>query len=70
MLSNKAGMSMLSRNMQSIKAKCDEFSLFVDRVNTTSAILLHDCWIGDDEIDSLPLLNLMDYNMVLAMHIT
>ena len=32
MLSNKAGMSILSGNIQSINAKFDEFSSFVDRV--------------------------------------
>ena len=56
MLSNKAGMSMLSRNIQCINAKYDEFSLFVDRVNITnhiSAILLQECWTDDDAIDSL-----------------
>ena len=67
MLSNKTGLSILSGNIQSINAKYDEFSSFVDRVNTTnpiSAILLQECWINDDVIDSLAMFNLKDYNMV------
>ena len=67
MLSNKAGMSILSGNIQSIKAKFHEFSSYVDRVNThnsISAILLQECWIDDNAIDSLALFNLKDYNMV------
>ena len=46
LLSSKAGMSILSGNIQSINAKFDEFSSFVDRVNThspISAILLQKC---------------------------
>ena len=67
LLSSKAGMSILSGNIQSINAKFDEFSSFVDRVNTLnpiSAILLQECWIDDNAIDSLALFNLKDYNMV------
>ena len=64
---SKAGMSILSGNIQSINAKFDEFSSFIDRVNThnpISAILLQECWIDDNAIDSLALFNLKDYNMV------
>ena len=60
-------MSILSANIQSINAKFDEFSSFVDRVNThnpISAILLQECWIDDNAIDSLALFNLKEYNMV------
>ena len=67
LLSSKAGMSILSGNIQSINAKFDEFSSFVDRVNThnpVSAILLQECWIDDSAIDSLAMFNLKDYNMV------
>ena len=67
LLSSKAGMSILSGNIQSINAKFDEFSSFVDRVNThnpVSAILLQECWINDSAIDSLAMFNLKDYNMV------
>ena len=67
LLSSKAGMSILSGNIQSINAKFDEFSSFVDRVNThnpISAILLQECWIDDSAIDSLAMFNLKDYNMV------
>ena len=65
--SSKAGMSILSGNIQSINAKFDEFSSFVDRINThnpISAILLLECCINDNAIDSLALFNLKDYNMV------
>ena len=67
LLSSKAGMSILSGNIQSINAKFDEFSSFVDRVNThnpISAILLQECWIDGSAIDSLAMFNLKDYNMV------
>ena len=67
LLSSKAGMSIISGNIQSINAKFDGFSSFVDRVNThnpISAILLQECWIDDSAIDSLALFNLKDYNMV------
>ena len=67
LLSSKAGMSILSGNIQSINAKFDEFSSFVDRVNThnpISAILLQECWIDDSAIDSLAMFNLKNYNMV------
>ena len=58
---------LLSGNIQSINAKFDEFSSFVDRVNThnpISAILSQECWIDDSAIDSLAMFNLKDYNMV------
>ena len=67
LLSSKAGMSIISGNIQSISANFDEFSSFVDRVNTynpISAILLQECWIDDNAIDSLALFNLKEYNMV------
>ena len=67
LLSSMAGMSILSGNIQSINAKFAEFSSFVDRVNThnpISAILLQECWIDDNAIDSLALFNLKDYNIV------
>ena len=38
LLSSKAGMSILSGNIQSINAKFDKFSSFVDRVNTHNPI--------------------------------
>ena len=56
-------MSIISGNIQSINAKFDEFSSFIDRVNTDnpiSAILLQECWIDDSAIDSLALFNLKD----------
>ena len=67
MLSNKAGMSILSGNIQSINAKFDEFSSFINRLNThnpISTILLQECWIDDNAIDSLALINLKEYNMM------
>ena len=36
MLSNKAGISILSGNIQSIDAKYDKFSSFVDKVNNNN----------------------------------
>ena len=67
LLSSKAGMSIISEQIQSMNAKFDEFSSFVDRVNThnpISAILLQECWIDDSALDSLALFNLKDYNML------
>ena len=67
LLSSKAGMSILSGSIQSINAKFNEFSSFVDRVNThntISAILLQECWIDDSALDSLALFNLKEYDMV------
>ena len=63
LLSSKAGMSILSGNIQSINAKFNEFSSFVDKL-AISAILLQECWIDVNAIDSLALFNLKDYNMV------
>ena len=60
-------LSIISGNIQSINAKFDEISFFVDRVNThnpISAISLQECSIDDSAIDSLALFNLKDYNMV------
>ena len=67
LLSSKADMSILSGNIQIINATFDEFSSFVDRINThnpISGILLQECWIDDSAIDSLAMFNLKDYNMV------
>ena len=67
MLANKAGLSILSGNIQSINAKFDEFQSFVLRVNTShpiSAICLQECWLDEKDTDSINLFNLSGYTMV------
>ena len=67
MLAYKAGLSILSGNIQSINAKFDKFESFVSRVNTShpiSDICLQECWLGEKDTDSINLFNLSDYTMV------
>ena len=67
MLAYKAGLSILSGNIQSINAKFDDFESFVSRVNTShpiSAICLQECWLDEKDTDSINLFNLSDYTMV------
>ena len=67
MLAYKAGLSILSGNIQSINAKFDDFQSFVTRVNTShpiSAICLQECWLDEKDTDSINLFNLSDYTMV------
>ena len=64
---SKAGLSILSGNIQSINAKFDEFQSFVTRVNTShpiSAICLQECWLDEKDTESIGLSNLSDYTMV------
>ena len=66
MLANKAGITILSRNIQSIKAKFDELEAFINRVNTSnpiSLICLQECWLDEKNIESIAMFNLKDYNM-------
>ena len=54
MLASKAGLSILSGNIQSINAKFDEFQIFVTRVNTShpiSAICLQECWLDEKDTE-------------------
>ena len=66
MLANKAGLTILSGNIQSIKAKFDELDAFINRVNTSnpiSLICLQECWLDEKNIESIAMFNLKDYNM-------
>ena len=66
MLANKAGLTILSGNIQSIKAKFDELEAFINRVNTSnpiSLICLQECWLEEKNIESIAMFNLKDYNM-------
>ena len=66
MLANKAGLTILSGNIQSIKAKFDELEAFINRVNTSnpiSLICLQECWLDEKNIESITMFNLKDYNM-------
>ena len=67
MLAYKAGLSILSGNIQSINAKFDDFESFVSRVNTShpiSAICLQECWLDEKDTDSINLFNLSDYRPI------
>ena len=69
MLANKASLSILSGNIQSINAKFDEFQSFVLRVNTfhpISAIhvCLRECWFNEKDTNFINLFNLRGYTMV------
>ena len=67
MLASKAGLSILSGNIQSINTKFDEFQSVVTRVNTShpiSAICLQECWLDEKHTESIGLFNLGDYTMV------
>ena len=51
LLTNKAGYTILSINIQSIHAKFDEFEAFINRMNVTnpvSAIYLQECWLNEN----------------------
>ena len=66
MLANKAGLTILSGNIQSIKAKFDELEAFINRVNTSnpiSLICLQECWLDEKNIESIATFNLKDYKM-------
>ena len=66
MLANRAGLTILSGNIQSIKAKFDELEAFINRVNTSnpiSLICLQECWLDEKNIESIAMFNLKDYNM-------
>ena len=66
MLANKAGLTILSGNIQSMKAKFDELEAFINRVNTSnpiSLICLQECWLDEKNIESIAMINLKDYNM-------
>ena len=66
MLANKAGLTILSGNIQSIKAKFDELEAFINRVNTSnpiSLICLQECWLDEKNIESIAMFNLKEYNM-------
>ena len=66
MLANKTGLTILSGNIQSIKAKFDELEAFINRVNTSnpiSLICLQECWLDEKNIESIAMFNLKDYNM-------
>ena len=54
MLGYKAGLSILSENIQSINAKFDNFLSFISRVSTyhpISAICLQECWLDKKDTD-------------------
>ena len=51
LLTNKAGYTNLSINIQSINAKFHEFEAFINRMNVTnpiSSICLQECWLNEN----------------------
>ena len=64
MLANKAGLTILSGNIQSIKAKFDELKAYrVITSNPISLICLQEYWLKEKHIESNGMFNLKDYNM-------
>ena len=66
MLANKASLTIVSENIQSIKAKFDELEAFISRVNTSSPIsliCLQECSLDEKNIESTGMFNLKDCNM-------
>ena len=65
LLNKKAGLTILSINIQCVNAKFDDLESFIDRVNITnpiSVICLQECWLKDN--DNVSMFNLTDYNLV------
>ena len=65
LLNKKAGLTILSVNIQCLNAKFDDLEYFIDRVNITnpiSVICLQECWLKDN--DNVSMFNLTDYNLV------
>ena len=66
LLNTKAGLSILSVNIQSINAKFDEFESFIDKVNQThhiSTICLQECWLSNTTASEMRMFNLKDYKL-------
>ena len=66
LLNTKAGLSVLSVNIQSINAKFDEFESFIDKVNQThpiSTICLQECWLNNTTAAEMRMFNLKDYKL-------
>ena len=64
LLSKKAGLTILSVNIQYINTKFNDFESVVNRMNLTnsiSVICLQECWIK--ETDNISMLNLTDYSL-------
>ena len=64
-LTENAGFSILSVNIQCINTKFDEFRAFVDRVNMNnpiSVICLQECWL--DGKDDVCMFNIPGYHLV------
>ena len=66
LLNTKAGLSILSVNIQSMNAKFDEFESFIDKVNQThhiSTICLQECWLNNTTAAKMRMFNLKDYKL-------
>ena len=65
LLNKKAGLNILSVNIQCVNTQFDDLQSFVNRVNLTnpiSVICLQECWLKDT--DNVSMFNLTDYNLV------
>ena len=65
LLNKKAGLTILSVNIQCVSTKFDDLQSFINRGNLTnpiSVICLPECWLKDT--DNVSMFNLTDYNLV------
>ena len=65
LLSKKAGLTILSVNIQCINTNFDDFESFINRMkltNSISVICLQDCWLK--ETDNSSMFNLTNYTLV------
>ena len=65
LLNKKAGLTILSVNIQCVNTKFDDLESFINRVNLSnpiSVICLQECWLKDT--DNVSMFNLTDYNLV------
>ena len=65
LLNKKAGLTILSVNIQCVNTKFDDLESFINRLNLSnpiSVICLQECWLKDT--DNASMFNLTDYNPV------
>ena len=65
LLNKKAGLTILSVNIQCVSTQFHDLESFINRVNLSnpiSVICLQECWLKDT--DNVSMFNLTDYNLV------
>ena len=66
LLNTKAGLSILSVNIQIMNAKFNKFESFIDKVNQThhiSTTCLQECWLNNTTAAEMRMFNLKDYKL-------